>query len=97
MRAAPSANGQEHPRLRFAKREIAKVLEALERIDGDKLNAGLRLLQVEDELAEAREQAIRWRRSYESMQTLIGQIAGVDSAERVKRLDQAIRGWLGKA
>jgi len=88
---------QDHPRVRFAKREIVKVLVALERVDGEELNAAMRVLALEDELAEVREQARRYRQGQESMRALLEQMAGAEQAERVERLDQAIRDWAAKA
>jgi hypothetical protein len=92
----PTAETEDHPRVRFAKRELMKILVALERVDGDELNAGMRVLALEDELAETREEVRRWRQGQESMRTLLDQMAGANQEERVERLDQAIRGWVGK-
>lgn len=85
------------PRVRFAKREIAKALEALERVDGGQINAAMRLLQVEDELADAREMAARWRRAYEELQVILAGTVTAAAEHQVEQLDEAMRVWVAKA
>lgn len=87
---------EEHPRVRFARRELVKVLAALERIDGYELSAAIRLEELEEELADAREEARRWRRGLEAMQALLECAFGTEEAERVKLLDGAIREWASR-
>jgi hypothetical protein len=76
------------PRLRFAKREIQRALLALEAVDRDQFDAHMRLLETEDRLADAREDARRWREAYEAMCKL---------AANPERLDELLREWVGKA
>jgi hypothetical protein len=87
----------EHPRVRFARRELVKVLTALERVDGHELNAAIRVERLEEELATAREESRRWRLAAGEMQKLLEQAYGAAQGERVEQLGDAIRAWVGKA
>jgi hypothetical protein len=88
---------EQHPRIRFARRELVKVLTALERVDGHELNAAIRVEQLEEQLADAREEARRWRQGTESMQALLADTFGAEQSERVEQLGAAIREWVGKS
>lgn len=84
----------EPPRVRYAKREIAKVLTALENVKGSELALALRVIDLEEQLADTREQAARWRRCFESMRDIANH-SGPNGD--LKRLEQAMRSWVGKA
>lgn len=84
---------EDSQRVRFAKREVVKILTALERVDQDELDAAMRVLRLEDELADARELAARWRKSYEAVQRILETAEG----DRAAKLDRIAREWIGKA
>lgn len=94
MEAAP--DNQDSPRVRFAKREIVKILTALETVNSTDLDLGYRVLALEDELATAREETKRWRRASEALQSLVEKTAGQAAPEQVRALDQAVREWVGR-
>lgn len=88
-----STGNPESPRLRFAKREIEKSLAALEAVDAGQFDSAIRLIEAEDRLEDAREDAARWRRNYESL----ARILAATGDERSKLLDQALRQFVGEA
>jgi hypothetical protein len=88
---------EDSPRLRFAKRELTKILIALETVDASDLDLGIRVLRLEDEVADVREDCRRWRRAYESAQQLLEQTVTSAAEEQVEKLDQAVREWIGRA
>lgn len=88
---------QDTPRIRFAKGEIVRILTALEMVNGSDLDLGIRVLRLEDELADSREQGRRWRHSYEGTQTLLEKTVTLAAEEQVELLDDAVRRWVGKA
>ena len=88
---------EDSPRVRFAKRELMRVLVALEEVSGSDLDMGIRVLRLEDDLADAREDARRWRRGYEAAKQLLEQTTSVAAEEQVERLDEAVRAWVGKS
>jgi hypothetical protein len=90
---SPSAQQAPH-RVRFAKAQLLRALSALEELQPDSLDEGIRRLELEDQLSEAREQAARWRRSYESIHALF---TAHGSNPEVGRLDSLIREWVAKA
>lgn len=90
---AGDPENNDSPRLRFARDQIARALLALEMVDRDQFDYALRSLQLEDDLAEAREQASRWRRSYEKVAAVLHEA----EPERAAELDRIIREWVGKA
>ena len=58
-------------RTRFAKREIVRALEALERADAEHLDPWMRVVELEERLEDAREDAVEWRRKYEGVRLLL--------------------------
>jgi hypothetical protein len=59
------------PRLRFAKAEIAKALRALELADSSQVDAWMRVLALEDQLADQREETREWRNRYEALRRML--------------------------
>lgn len=59
------------PRLRFAKAQIMKALEALELADSSDLDAWMQVLDLKEQLADQREMTIEWRRKYEALKHLL--------------------------
>lgn len=83
------------PRVRYAKTQLAALAEAVERVDRDQLNAYMQVIELEDRLADAQEQAARWRRSYEALRVVMAH-TGSHIADMTV-LDKAMREWVGKA
>lgn len=79
MSGEPSAEGASGvaqgtdlpPRLRFAKREIAKVLQALERANSSQVDAWMRVLDLEEQLADQREDTAQMRRERDALKSLL--------------------------
>lgn len=93
----PTQQSEDTPRIRFAKGEIVRILTALEMVNGSDLDLGIRVLRLEDELADSREQGRRWRRSYEGTQSLLEKTVTLAAEEQVELLDNAVRRWVGGA
>jgi len=71
----PPVNGAakastESPRLRFAKAEIAKALRALELADSSELTAWLRVLDLEDQIADTRKDLVEMRQEREVLRRI---------------------------
>lgn len=88
---------EDSPRVRFAKRQLMQILVALENISGSDLDLGIQVLQLRDDLADAREDTRRWRMACEAMRRLLEESVSVAAEEQVERLDQAVREWVGKS
>lgn len=84
----------EHPRVRFARMELEKLLCAVEAINGDELNAAMRVIELERQVEEEREIGRHWRKCYESMR---GILVNVGPNGDLDRLDQIMREWAGRA
>ncbi len=84
----------ERPRVRYAKSELAKLLTALERADDDAVDAHMRVIELERALAEEREAAARWRRSYEALRDVLSHCGANGDLDH---LDQVMRAWVAKA
>ena len=78
-------------RVRFAKDHITRALTAIERLDPDSLTDGIRVLELEDQVKELRDQTERWRISYERTAALL------DGTPDAKKRDQEFREWIAKA
>lgn len=71
MSAAPEAPPSTPPRLRFAKAEISKALRALELADSSQVDAWMRVIGLEDQLEDQREETRDWRHKYETLRRLL--------------------------
>lgn len=85
------AEGKINPRIRYAKAELTRLATALELADPDRVELGMRTLELEDQLREAYELASRWRRSYEGMRDVL--VAGSGPNPDTERLDELMRIW----
>lgn len=84
----------ENPRLRFAKRELMKLIGALETADNTELTAWMRVLDLEEQLSDTREEV---RRLMRCQQDLLALIDCTGSNLDLDRLGQIMREWVGKA
>ena len=84
---------QDSPRLRFAKREIDKALRALEAVDHEQLDFAMRCLELEDQIADLREELGRVREGRDVM----SRILAATGDERGKLLDRALRHYGAEA
>jgi hypothetical protein len=75
-------------RQRFATKELVKLVKAVEMADDERVDLGMRLLDTEDRLELAREDARRWRQCYEAV---------VELGASPESLDKLMREWVGKA
>lgn len=80
-----------NPRIRYAKAELTRLATALELADPDRVELGMRTLELEDQLQEAYALAARWRQSYEGMRDIL--VAGTGPEPDVERLDELMRVW----
>lgn len=49
-------------------------------------------------LREHAPETARWRRAYERTYALLGELSGMDTAaQRLERLDEIVRAWVGRA
>lgn len=83
---------EESKRVRFNKKEAMKLMTALENVDADELHESLRALDLEEQLADAREEARRWRKACEALSQLIE-----DPDFDLFDLDRKIREWVASA
>lgn len=68
------------------------MLTALENVDADELHESLRALDLEEQLADARQEATRWRNAYEECARFI-----TDPDFDLFDLDRRIREWVANA
>lgn len=83
---------QEQPRVRFAKRELARALEAIERIDPERLDESIRILELEDRLNDSQALVEMLRANYDT----ISRVLVATGEERAAVLDQILRERIGK-
>lgn len=62
-------------------------------VDGEAFDHAMRVLELEDQLSHQRELTTRWRRSYQGL----SQILAMNPDDRLKRLDELAREWVGRA
>lgn len=84
---------EETPRVRFAKRELTKVLATLDYVSGTDLDLGMRVLALQEELEDTQRLCEVWRRGYNAMHRLANE---PPTPQQVAELDAQVREWVGK-
>ena len=79
-----------HPRLRFSVGEIRKLAFAVETLDPDRLESGIRALELEEMLEDARALAARWRQTSEVLYEVLSCMGPEPNLER---LYEILRIW----
>lgn len=74
------------PRIRYAKKEIARALQALEAVQSNPdADYAIRCFEAEDRLEDAREEARYWRENYEALRAIL-RASGEERADLIARL-----------
>jgi len=81
---------QRRPRLRFARNQIDRLLRALERIDADEVESGMRLIEAEERIADLEAMIERQRVAIGEQGAIIESLAGGDG----RRFTEALRVWV---
>lgn len=80
--------GVESARLRFNKREFARALRALEKVDGSEFDLALEAERLREEREDARDEARKWHDSYDVLADILRQLT---PDQRLAKLDEALR------
>lgn len=80
----------QHPRIRYGISEIKKLAMALERADPTRTELGVRTLELEDMLEDARALAARWRQSAEVLHEVL---TCMGPEPNLERLYEILRTW----
>jgi hypothetical protein len=81
-------------RLRFARRELDRLAQAVERSDADEIEAGMRLIEAEERIEDQRRTIERQRIVIDDQQGIIESLSGTAD---LSRLGQIMRVWVSRA